>query len=176
MDNAEEYCIGFKYYTLKHTNRGYNVSSGSDVSNSRAGKTKEELEEWKKKISQARKGENNPNYGKHLSEETKKKISKTMKGENAPWYGKHLSDEHRKKISKTMKGKHLRKVRAYTDSGSLDKIFNCMLEAGKELGVKCSGISKCCRGKAKYAGKYEHDGIKEMIYWEYVEENNIEVA
>jgi hypothetical protein len=44
------------------------------------------------------KGENNHNYGKHLSEETKKKISDVEKG-------KIISEETRKKISEAKKGK-----------------------------------------------------------------------
>lgn len=89
-------------------------------------------EETKKKISDAKKGENNPmygrtgethpGYGKHLTEETRKKISESLKitmsspevrkkisealkGENHPMYGKHLSEEHRKNLSESHKGK-----------------------------------------------------------------------
>ena len=73
-------------------------------------------EEYKRKISERTKGENNPNYGKHHSEETKKKISEAEKGrpgmkcENNPMYGKpawnrgkHLSEETKKKISESNK-------------------------------------------------------------------------
>ena len=73
-------------------------------------------EEYKRKISERTKGENNPNYGKHHSEETKKKISEAEKGrpgmkcENNPMYGKpawnrgkHLSEETKKKISESKK-------------------------------------------------------------------------
>lgn len=41
-------------------------------------------EEAKQKMSIAKSGENNYNYGKHLSEETKQKISITKGGENNP--------------------------------------------------------------------------------------------
>ena len=60
---------------------------------------KHHSEETRKKLSEARKGEKNPNYGKHLSEETRKKLSEAHKG-------KHLSEETRKKISEANKGKH----------------------------------------------------------------------
>ena len=87
-------------------------------------------EETRKKLSEARKGENNSFYGKHhteearkkmsefhkckiISEETKKKISEANKGENnsmygrrgklSPNYGKTHSEETRKKISKAQK-------------------------------------------------------------------------
>jgi endogenous inhibitor of DNA gyrase (YacG/DUF329 family) len=65
----------------------------------------------------AKKGKNNPNYGKHLSEETKKKISDANKGTHrseetkrkisGAQKGKHLSEETKKKISDAEKGRHL---------------------------------------------------------------------
>ena len=66
-------------------------------------------EEYKRKISERTKGENNPNYGKHHSKETRKKISEARKkyvGENHPMYGKHHTEETRKKISEAEKGRH----------------------------------------------------------------------
>ena len=178
LDNAEKYFIGFKYYSFANTQRGYNIAIGGDGGNAFAGKTEEEMNEIRKKISEAHKREN-------LSEETKKKMSKAQKG-------KKISEEHKRKISQAMKGEKLsektkekiskakkgekhprsKKVRAFTDSKTLDKVFNYMLEAGKELGVKYSNISKCCQGKLKSAGKFNG----EKIYWEYVEENDIEVV
>ena len=51
------------------------------------------------KLSEAKKGQKHPNWGKHFSEETKSKMSEAHKGEKAYWYGKHLTDEAKKKIS-----------------------------------------------------------------------------
>lgn len=45
---------------------GYNIALGGDGGNTRIGMTKEELEEYSKKLSQSRTGEKNPNYGKGL--------------------------------------------------------------------------------------------------------------
>lgn len=45
----------------------------------------------------ARKGENNPNYGKHWSIEIREKISESERG-------KHLSEETRRKIGESVKG------------------------------------------------------------------------
>jgi len=58
-------------------------------------------EETRKKMSEARKGENHPMYGKTHSEETRKKMSESQKGENNPMYGKTLSEKTRKKISES---------------------------------------------------------------------------
>jgi len=55
--------------------------------------------ETKRKISESRKGEKNPLYGKHHSEETKRKISSALKGRNK-------SEEENKKNSESHKGKH----------------------------------------------------------------------
>ena len=46
-------------------------------------------------------GENNPNYGKHMSDDVKKKMIEnrnTAKGENHPNYGKTFSDETKAKL------------------------------------------------------------------------------
>lgn len=45
---------------------GYNIALGGDGGNTRIGMTKEELEEYSKKLSQSRIGKKNPNYGKGL--------------------------------------------------------------------------------------------------------------
>ena len=70
-------------------------------------------EETKRKMSENRKGENNPFYGKHHSEETKKKIVESLgdqvKGENNPFYGKHHSEETKRSLSENMKGRYLGK-------------------------------------------------------------------
>ena len=51
-------------------------------------------------MSESKKGENHPFFGKHHSEETRKKIGEAKKG-------KYLSAETRKKMSETRKGKSL---------------------------------------------------------------------
>lgn len=84
-------------------------------------------EETRVKMSEAKKGENhplygkrgenNPNYGKHPTEETKQKISEAKKGakyhmygrqgkrgEDNPNYGKHRTEETKQKISESHMG------------------------------------------------------------------------
>jgi hypothetical protein len=71
--------------------------------------------ETRRKLSEAKKGENNywygkrkeqhPRYGIKHSEETKRKQSESMKGENNPNYGKSPSEETKRKQSEVKKGK-----------------------------------------------------------------------
>src|SRR5437588_9099224 len=56
-------------------------------------------------MSDAKKGENNPNFGKNHTEETRTKISDAISGENHPNYGKNMSNETKSKISDAQKGK-----------------------------------------------------------------------
>ena len=69
--------------------------------------------ESRKKMSEAKKGENNPrfgkpawNNGKHHSAESLKKMSEVKKGDKNPFFGKHHSAESCKKMSEAHRGKH----------------------------------------------------------------------
>jgi hypothetical protein len=64
-------------------------------------------DEYRRKQSEANKGENHYNYGKSQSEETKRKISEKKKGENNYFYGKSHSEETKRKMSMAHKGKSL---------------------------------------------------------------------
>ena len=95
---------------------GYNIANGGNTSGTHS-------ESSKKKMSDARKGKGNPNYGKHHSEETKrkigeaskkkrhseetkKKISESISGEKNPFYGKSHSEESKQKNRNAHLGKH----------------------------------------------------------------------
>lgn len=79
-------------------NNGYNLTPGGEgIQNGY-----KFSDETKHKMSEARKGENNPMYGKHHSEETLIK----MRGENNSMYGKHHSDETKHKMSEAKKGEN----------------------------------------------------------------------
>ena len=58
-------------------------------------------EEWRRKISLAKKGKT----GQTLSEETKRKISESLKGKTSPRKGEHISEETKRKISEAGKGR-----------------------------------------------------------------------
>lgn len=61
------------------------------------------------KMSEDRRGENNPNWGNHWSEESRKNMSEKMTGkyvgDNSVWFGRHHSEETKNKISNKNKGR-----------------------------------------------------------------------
>ena len=81
-------------------------------------------EETRRKISEAKKGENNPMKlpearqkvsealkGRKRSEEHRHNVSEALKGENNPQYGRKLSEEHRHNVSEALKGKNAHPLR-----------------------------------------------------------------
>lgn len=140
MNEKEIYYIE-KFDTLAKNKKGYNVASGGGNSNPYAGKTEEEIDEIRKKQSEALSGENNPNYGKKHSEETKEKMAEAKKGEKAH---------------------QCRKVICITNGETFDYIK----QAEEKYGVNCRSISTCCKGKLKSAGVI--DG--KPAIWMYLED------
>lgn len=118
-------------------------------------------EEHRRKISEANKGENNWNFGGHLSEETKRKMSESRKGEKHFMYGKHHSEETKRKIKESQK---MRKIAQYNLQGELIRIWDCMHDIGRELGIAISNVQKCCKGKRKTSAGF---------IWKYYEDIEI---
>ena len=71
---------------------GYNIRSGGCQQSTHS-------EESRKRMSVAKTGSKNHNYGKPRTDETRHKISESKSGESHHFYGKHLSEEHRQKLS-----------------------------------------------------------------------------
>lgn len=109
------------------------------ISNLALGTTKENsnFEKAKQRMSESKKAEKNPNFGKHLNEEHRKKIADAMKG-------KCHSEETRKKLSNAC---HKKAVAAYKD-GVLTLIFDSLKKV-EVYGFDRSSVRKCCRGKIR---------------------------
>ena len=167
---ADEYSIDMleRHYiyflgTLTKNNKGYNVSSGGSNGNPFAGKTEEEINEWKRKISETLKGkfvgENNPNYGKNLS------------GENHPMFGKKHSEESRRKMSENLKGKFIGennpRCTQIVGIGNDNVLFYKYIAEAEKDGFSKSSIYRCCIGKQlshkgyKWYYKEDYDNLKE---------------
>ena len=102
-----------------------------------------------------------------------------LKGELHPLFNKNLSDEHRNKISETRiergvaKGKNNPSAKAVICI-TTNQIFDTMKEASKYYKTCDTGISMCCKGKRKSAGKLE-DGtpLVWMYLQKYLDDNKI---
>jgi group I intron endonuclease len=79
--------------------KGYNLTWGGDgwVSGQK------HTEETKKKMSESRKGSNNPMFGRHLTDEQRKRRCESSKGSNNNFYGKKHTEETKAKIREKRK-------------------------------------------------------------------------
>jgi hypothetical protein len=76
------------------------LTSGENTSKAWKGRKRAPFsDEWKRKLSEAQRGINNPMYGKKHTEETRRKISVAHKGEKHPFFGKKHSEETRRKMA-----------------------------------------------------------------------------
>ena len=148
---------------------GYNCTSG--------GSNGTPSEKTRRRQSEAQLGEKSHRYGVHLSEEMKirlseahkgkifsedarKNMSKAKSGTNHPLYGTHRSEETKRKIRDAQK---MHRVIQYTLQGELIRVWDCMTDAGKELGVDISNILKCCKGKRQNAGGYVWKDFEDTV-------------
>ena len=85
------------------------------------------------RMSEALKGKNNPNYGKHLSEETKRKMSEA-----------HTNGKHSKPVLQIDK-----------NTGEVIREFPSTRDVQRQLGFSIGNISQCCNGKRKTCGGFK---------------------
>ena len=99
LSDREKYWI--TYYNSTSPN-GYNLTKGGDGGNTFQYRTKEQMQETKKKISQVTSGVNNGFYGKHHSDKTKDYLRKIN-------LGKRMSEETKRKLSESLQGHYMPK-------------------------------------------------------------------
>lgn len=54
----------------------------------------------------------------------------------------------------------------YSPDKEIERNFNCIREASKEMNIDNTSITRCCKGKQKHAGGY---------IWEYAEKKEVEI-
>jgi len=141
------------------------------------GKTRSK--ETKQKISNSRinkyTGSSNSFYGRKHSKETIAKMKEIKMGKYSgnknPMFGKRRSENTLKKMSLAKVGKYAGRNNQKANTViNLDtcKIFTTIKEASEFCGVSPAGVSACCRGKQKSAGK--HPETVEPLHWMYYED------
>lgn len=100
-------------------------------------------------------GYNMSDYGSrhfnHHSEETKRKMSEARSGENNPFYGKHHTEETKKKIRESNPSKS---VLQFSKDGEFISEYQSTREAERQTDISNSSICRCCKGKQKSAGGF----------------------
>lgn len=130
--------------------KGYNMTLGGDGLMGY-----HHTEDAKRRMSEARKGERNPNYGKHWgktnwTDEEKLIVSQKHSGDGNPMYGKHHSEEVRKRIGEATALNKRKSVVQYTKTGDKLAIFNSMKEAAAAIGAPgLQKISDCCNDRCR---------------------------
>ena len=115
----------------------------------------------------------NPNIGKHLSDEQKEFLSQNAKNrfknpENHPMYGKHHSEESLRKMSEAKKNKTPMHLCIPVYCIELHQCFYASAAVESTLHICALGVSKCCRGIQKSAGKHPETG--EKLHWLYTDD------
>lgn len=99
-------------YDSTNPQKGYNITKGGEGTFGVYPSI-----ETRKKMSAARTGEKNPNYGKKFSEERRRQMSERQKGEKSVWYGRKHTPEELRKMSENQLGE---KNHAYGKHPSLE--------------------------------------------------------
>jgi group I intron endonuclease len=161
-EQLDEYEIAMIKFTKSHDPKyGYNKTFGGE-----GGK---HTDETKKKISESKKGEKNPNWGKKLSEEhrrkllesnlgkkhsdeTKAKISKTKTGTK----GKKHSDETKRKISESHQGEKFYGAKLTEKRVRMIKVMlRSDIKTHKQI-AKLFGVTKQTIGDIKRGKSWSH--------------------
>lgn len=98
----------------------------------------------------------------NAADSTRQKFREAKAGENNPFYGKHLTEEHKDKISKALKGRDIQPVNKRpvlcVETGI---IYESTAQATRELGIHNFAIRRVCYGQRKTAGGYHWKYIDE---------------
>ena len=130
---------------------------------------KPRTKEWRRKQSEAHKGQVSGFKGKQHTPETKELMSQKAIGRAVSDKVIYKTDEWIKNISKGKKGKGMGKdnpnavkVVQFSINGNKIKIFDTITQASESTNSNKGSIVSCCRGRYKTAG-----GYKWMYYKDY---------
>ena len=185
LNELEKFYIAF--YNTNDREFGYNTADGGENTNKFAGKTEEEISEWKRKLSEANKGEKNSMYGRHGAnhpaygrkhdEKTIEMLRKKFIGENNP----AKRDDVKKKISQSMSGikNHGCRKAVGINVETGETMFLDYIKQAKELyNYDPSKITKCCKynhDKEEYlkTHKVRVTGVYKNHKWYYLEDYKV---
>lgn len=165
----EGYSISIKGNNCKnHRNHLVNQTWGGEGASGRIVK-----QSTKDKISKANKGkfvgENNPNYGKHLSDESKRKISEANKinslGENNGMFGKSHKEDTKNKIGEA-NGQRVYCIELNMCFRSLKNASEYIRQTFNIKFTKKTLSLKIKNNKGEY-GVIDINGIKTTLHWKY---------
>ena len=91
------------------------------------------------------------NIGKIVSEETRKKQSDAHKGKTLPEEQKRKISESGKIAQRKCKAVHVVQI---SMDGERLKVWECMSDITRELGINSAHICACCRGQRNQTGGY----------------------
>lgn len=124
-----------------------NISPESLIKRNQKLTGQKRTEEFKKKLSEDRKGEKNPCFGRIFSEEEKVNVSKRMKGHKYN-LGKIATEEHKKKILDSRLGsKHWRSRKVLNTK--TNEIFDTVTLAAKSININRGYLSDMLLNKCK---------------------------
>lgn len=131
---------------------GYNISKGGECGTHGAKLS----ESTRKKMSESRKGERNPFYGRHHTPEAIEKNRTAHIGKKGWLKGKHLSEEHRRKVSENHAdlsgGNHGAAIKVICIETGV--VYDAISTASRATAVCAESIRKACHRKLKTAGGY----------------------
>ena len=91
------------------------------------------------------------NLGKKRTNEFKEKLSESRKGEGNPMYGKKCSENHKKKTSNSLINKIGKVILQFDLELNIIKEYPSAHEIERQLGYKFGVICRACRGERKTA-------------------------
>ena len=137
-------------------------------------------EETRRKLSESKKGEKNPQFGCRgkdsplfgiaRSEESKRKNAEAHTGEKHVGFGKHLSEETRKKISAANRGKVRSEEARAKLSEALSKTYRLISPKGEEVSInglirfcKENGLNRSSMFKVAAGNQEHHQGWRKAV-------------